>query len=174
MTLRESWIVATFFDAYYVSYRFSTYDQLNVRGCVRLYTAGAVLLLAHMDHMYMHDFNLSREGSRRACEGWTHLRGGSGSVTLSRCVRQARYGIPELEERSASAPQVSMRRKYKTGNCACGPKGAVRCDGFEQSTRDEGKKDIAILYLIPPIALGVRTANEGSRDMGAAEYCSNW
>eukprot|EP00965_Chrysotila_dentata_P081286 2684264-Pleurochrysis_carterae.AAC.1 len=42
------------------------------------------------------------------------------------------------------------------GNCACGPKGAASCVGFEQSTRDEGKK-------IAPVALGGRTPNEGSK-----------
>eukprot|EP00965_Chrysotila_dentata_P181233 5982707-Pleurochrysis_carterae.AAC.1 len=41
-------------------------------------------------------------------------------VALSGCVGHARYGIPELDERSLSAPQVSMRRECNMGNCACG------------------------------------------------------
>eukprot|EP00965_Chrysotila_dentata_P225337 6194690-Pleurochrysis_carterae.AAC.1 len=64
--------------------------------------------------------------------------GGSGMVALSGCVGHARYGVLELEERSASAPQVRMRRENEMGNCACGPKGAARCVDFEHSTRDEG------------------------------------
>eukprot|EP00965_Chrysotila_dentata_P158300 5229577-Pleurochrysis_carterae.AAC.2 len=38
-------------------------------------------------------------------------------------------GMPELKE-----------RENKMGNHACRPKGAARCVGCEQSTRDEGKK----------------------------------
>eukprot|EP00965_Chrysotila_dentata_P154583 5107998-Pleurochrysis_carterae.AAC.1 len=42
-----------------------------------------------------------------------HLRGGSGLVALSGCVGHACYGIPVLDEGSASAPQVRMRREHK-------------------------------------------------------------
>eukprot|EP00965_Chrysotila_dentata_P040108 1331743-Pleurochrysis_carterae.AAC.5 len=60
-------------------------------------------------------------------------------MELLGCVGHARYGIPKLEERSASASQVRMRREYKMGNCAYGPTGAARCDDFEYSTSDECK-----------------------------------
>eukprot|EP00965_Chrysotila_dentata_P073799 2437846-Pleurochrysis_carterae.AAC.2 len=78
--------------------------------------------------------------SERGCKGWTHLRGGPSVVAQLDCVGHARYGIPELEKQSASALQVHMRRECKMGNCASGPKGAARCDGFQKSTRDEGKR----------------------------------
>eukprot|EP00965_Chrysotila_dentata_P170692 5634844-Pleurochrysis_carterae.AAC.1 len=91
------------------------------------------------------------------------------------------YGIPELEERSASAPQVRMRHECKMGSCACRPKeAAARCAGFEQSTIDNGKKvsnrargqkgkysgliAISTDIAIAPIALGIITPNdEGSK-----------
>eukprot|EP00965_Chrysotila_dentata_P224111 6193987-Pleurochrysis_carterae.AAC.4 len=61
-------------------------------------------------------------------------------MAQSGCVGHARYGILELEERSASAPQVRMRCNCKMANCACGQKGVARCEGFEQSARNEGKR----------------------------------
>eukprot|EP00965_Chrysotila_dentata_P067309 2227648-Pleurochrysis_carterae.AAC.1 len=66
--------------------------------------------------------------------------GGSEAVVLSGCAGHARYGMTELGEQSAKAPQVRMRRNCKMGNCACGPKGTTRCVGFEQSISDEGKE----------------------------------
>eukprot|EP00965_Chrysotila_dentata_P080026 2639420-Pleurochrysis_carterae.AAC.4 len=49
-------------------------------------------------------------------------------------------------------------------NCACGPKGAARCVGFEQSTSDEGNKvNDRARGQKEPIALGVLTPNEGRK-----------
>eukprot|EP00965_Chrysotila_dentata_P261400 6214239-Pleurochrysis_carterae.AAC.2 len=48
--------------------------------------------------------------------GWLRV------VARSGCVGHARYGIPELKERSTSAPQVRIPVRVQNGNCACGPK----------------------------------------------------
>eukprot|EP00965_Chrysotila_dentata_P192668 6175306-Pleurochrysis_carterae.AAC.3 len=89
----------------------------------------------------MYTIELGAVGERARARGLDAPAGWlRGIVALSGCVGQARCGISELEERSASAPQVRMQRECKPpGNFACGPKGAARCDGFEQSTRNEGK-----------------------------------
>eukprot|EP00965_Chrysotila_dentata_P254524 6211904-Pleurochrysis_carterae.AAC.1 len=58
-------------------------------------------------------------GSGRRRGVWAHLRGGSRKAALSGQGRPSRAGFRELEERSASAPQVRMRRESKTANSAC-------------------------------------------------------
>eukprot|EP00965_Chrysotila_dentata_P147298 4862872-Pleurochrysis_carterae.AAC.1 len=57
-------------------------------------------------------------GSGRRRGGWAHLRGGSRNAALSGQGRPLRAEF-QLEERSASAPQVCMRRESKTANRAC-------------------------------------------------------
>eukprot|EP00965_Chrysotila_dentata_P215160 6188595-Pleurochrysis_carterae.AAC.2 len=82
--------------------------------------------------------------------GWTHLRGGSGSVVLPRSIGHARYWIPKLEERSASAPQVHMRRMYNVRTVHAGQK--------EQRAKTVPSMDIAT----PMNSLKALTLNEGS------------
>eukprot|EP00965_Chrysotila_dentata_P242160 6204727-Pleurochrysis_carterae.AAC.2 len=65
-------------------------------------------------------------------------------VAQSGCVDLARRPIPEIEKRSAIAPQVRMRRKCKMGIRvtvhAVLKEALARCVGFEQSTRNEANK----------------------------------
>eukprot|EP00965_Chrysotila_dentata_P134210 4438288-Pleurochrysis_carterae.AAC.1 len=58
-------------------------------------------------------------GSGRRCGGWAHLRGGSRKGALTGQGWLSRAGFQELGKRSASAPQVCMRRGSKTANRAC-------------------------------------------------------
>eukprot|EP00965_Chrysotila_dentata_P107739 3558920-Pleurochrysis_carterae.AAC.1 len=58
-------------------------------------------------------------GSKRRRGGWAQLRKGSRNGALSGQGRSLRAGFRELEERSASAPQVCMRCDSKTAHRAC-------------------------------------------------------
>eukprot|EP00965_Chrysotila_dentata_P049007 1625774-Pleurochrysis_carterae.AAC.1 len=64
--------------------------------------------------------SLVRERHRRG--GWAHLRSGSAQGCSAGGNGHARARVPELGERSASAPQldeVRMRCNCKLENCAC-------------------------------------------------------
>eukprot|EP00965_Chrysotila_dentata_P029664 986104-Pleurochrysis_carterae.AAC.1 len=63
------------------------------------------------------DSHWSGSGRRRGV--WAHLRGGSRKGALTGQGGPSQAGFQELGERSASAPQVCMRRESKTAKRVC-------------------------------------------------------
>eukprot|EP00965_Chrysotila_dentata_P033656 1120508-Pleurochrysis_carterae.AAC.2 len=87
--------------------------------------------------------------SERGCGGWARLQGGSGAVALSGCVGHARYGIPELKERSVSARKYACDASAKWETVHAGQKKRRVASVSNRVLATRAKSDIEEIAVAP-------------------------